>query len=117
MSVGAQMRQKVATVADENITQHVDVVAFLAARMRSDRRWTRDRCTGISSDALTFHGVGDPEPGPGSYPADLGDLMACERTYLMAPDEVRERMLPVLEKYREHVYARQEKYAAEEAAR
>jgi len=85
--------------------QQRTVPGFLADRAHCGYGYDRlPRCTGISSDALALYGTrGGPEPRPGQYPADRGDLAACERTYLMAPDEVRERMLPILERYREHV--------------
>ena len=98
------------------------VAAFLAARMRAEQRLQEPRCWGISSDALALYGVGQGErptvPGwtnkPGvlawtgsecgrGYPHDEGDLMACEITYAMAPREVRERMLPVLEEFERYV--------------
>jgi len=90
-----------------DVIQQATVAAFLADRLHCQVARARDRCWGISSDALSLYGVrGGPEPSRGQYPADRGDLAACERTYLMAPDEVRERMLPVLEKYRAYVAER-----------
>ena len=98
------------------------VVRFLAERMRAEQQLQRPRCWGISSDALALYGVGHgPRPTvPGrtystgvlgwsgdecgrSYPHDEGDLMACQITYAMAPREVRERMLPVLEEFERYV--------------
>ena len=95
-------------VADEKIHQQTTWQTFVSARAQS-RYWRLDgqRCTGISSDALAQYGLrGDREPGIATYPSDLWDLAACERTYRMAPDDVRERMRPVLEKYRKHVSKR-----------
>jgi len=81
-----------------------DALWFVASRYLRDgvdgRRYN-DRCTGISSDALAFYGIGmRREPKDHEYPADRSDLDACERTYEMAPAPVRRRMLPVLEKFR-----------------
>jgi hypothetical protein len=86
------------------------IVGFLSARARSRSfRWTTgERCTGISSDALALYGLrGGPEPTLREYPADRWDLAACERTWQLAPDDVRARMLPVLEKFRQVVAKRE----------
>ncbi|MEU0467260.1 hypothetical protein ABZ215_24935 [Amycolatopsis sp. NPDC006131] len=84
-----------------------EVLRFLFARHEAQRRHVRPRCWGISSDALAYYGAGkEPEPGLDEYPADPADLGACERTYAMAPEGIKPRMRPVLEKYRAHVAAR-----------
>lgn len=92
-------------VADEEIHQQTTWQTFVSARAQA-RYWRLygQRCTGMSSDALAQYGLrGAREPGRGEYPSDLWDLASCERTYRMAPVDVRERMRPVLEKYRKHV--------------
>jgi hypothetical protein len=100
-----------ADVAAENIVQQPTVALSLSDRVRSQVMRDRNRCTGISSNALTLYGVkGGPEPRLRDYPSDLDDLRSCERVYLMAPDEVRERMLPVLVKYRDHVAENRRRY-------
>ncbi|MDQ0376541.1 hypothetical protein [Amycolatopsis thermophila] len=77
---------------------------FVAERYRRDGsgvRFSKDRCTGVSSDALAWFAAGArPEPERHEYPADRSDLAACERTFHMAPPHLQERMLPVLERYR-----------------
>ena len=79
---------------------------FLAREDQRNRFWRQERCTGLSSDALTLYAIGlDEEPQLRNYPRDHGDLDACERTYQMAPADPQERMLPVLEKYRARVNA------------
>jgi hypothetical protein len=64
-----------------------------------------DRCTGISSDALTLYGLLDsaPEPTLRQYPCDREDLGACWRTYDMAPAHVQAKMRPVLDKFSGHI--------------
>lgn len=98
--------------------QRPTAAEFIAAR----RSGCQPRCTGISSDALARYALGSgPRPAvPGTptspssrswsgeetgrdFPHDEDDLGACERTYSMAPDELRERMLPVLEEFRRWV--------------
>ena len=77
---------------------------FLTREDQRNRFWREERCTGLSSDALTLYALRlDEEPQQRNYPSDHGDLDACERTYQMAPADLQERMLPVLEKYRIHV--------------
>jgi hypothetical protein len=84
-----------------------DVLDFLIARQDARHQWMQPRCWGVSSDALAYYGAGKKqEPKPNEYPADAGDLAACERTYDMAPEAIKPRMLPVLEKYREVVRLR-----------
>jgi hypothetical protein len=71
----------------------------------SGLNFTAERCCGTSSDALAWYGVGiRGEPSEDEYPRDTSDLEACERTYGMAPPEVQERMLPILERYRTKVH-------------
>lgn len=100
---------------NDDVEQQPDGLRFLAARMHAEQFQPRepDRCWGISSDALALFGVGGrTEPTRWRYPADRWDLRACERTYLMAPDDVRAVMLPVLEKYRTYVAERWPEKAA-----
>lgn len=89
---------------DETVAQAQGALEFVAERYRrggSGANFRSDRCTGISSDALAWYGVGcTPEPKRHQYPADASDLAACERTFAMAPEHVQKRMLPVMEKYR-----------------
>lgn len=83
--------------------QNEERLSFIARRYLSPAGH-RDRFTGVSSDALAWYAIGRrDEPKPGEYPADEQDLAACERTYEMAPEFLKERMLPVLERYRAHV--------------
>lgn len=93
-------------IAERVLTFHAqneDRLSFIARRYLTPGR-QRDRFTGISSDALAWFAIGRrDEPKPGEYPADERDLGACERTYDMAPEFLKERMLPVLERYRAHV--------------
>ena len=97
------------TILTHLVVQQQTVTAFLTAR--AYQRYARDqhwrgivRYTGISSDALAEYGVrGRGKPTLNEYPADRSDLDACERTYLLAPDAVRNRMLPVLNRYRAYV--------------
>lgn len=85
--------------------QNEERLSFIARRYLGPARH-RDRFTGISSDALAWFAIGRrDEPKPGEYPADERDLAACERTYEMAPEFLKGRMLPVLERYRKHVAA------------
>lgn len=63
------------------VIQHTTEAAFLADRLRSQVMRDRDRCTGISSDALALYGVrGGPEPRPFDYPSDLDDVRPCWRS-------------------------------------
>lgn len=74
---------------------------FFLARLDRGSDRTRPRCTGRSSDAMVFFALGmQEEPERPEYPSDLGDMRACEETYDMAPDDLRRRMLPVMNKYR-----------------
>jgi uncharacterized protein YuzE len=84
------------------------VLEFLVARHEAGQRRELPRCYGMSSDALAYYGAGKRgEPIEGwDYPADPDDLGACERTYDMAPEHIKQRMLPVLEKFRAHVAKR-----------
>lgn len=112
----------VGIVTDEELPQQQpDALSFMVARAQAKTGRSEFRCWGISSDALALFAVagGDPPTAPGRpehepteehpYPAswhgaecshsgpyDPSDLAACERTYLMAPDDLRERMAPVL---------------------
>lgn len=87
-----------------------EVLDFLIARQDARRRWMEPRCWGVSSDALAYYGAGKTsEPQPNEYPADAGDLAACERTYELAPASIQLRMLPILEKYRQHVRLRNQR--------
>lgn len=80
---------------------------FFLAREDRRRRFQGPRCTGDSSDGLTLFALGlVQEPDKWNYPSDHSDLRACELTYKMAPADLQERMLPVLEKYRAHVTAK-----------
>lgn len=85
-------------------------VAFMVARhqARARRQFRGEsRCWGISSDALADYALGlRGEPGRGEFPFDVWDLAACERTYRMAPEHLRDVMAPVLEQYRVAVEAR-----------
>jgi hypothetical protein len=89
-------------------TPERQVLEFLFARHEARRLMERPRCYGASSDALAYYGAGKRgEPTGGwDFPSDPGDLGACERTYDMAPGHIKQRMLPVLEKFREHVAER-----------
>ena len=85
-------------------TWPADEREFYILREESRARHQRPRCTGISSDALTNYSMGlAGAPDKSQYPADRGDLAACELTYEMAPDRLQRIMLPVLESYRTHV--------------
>lgn len=94
-------------------------VAFMVARHQAEaygRFHAENRCWGISSNALADYALGlRAEPEVRDFPRDTSDLAACERTYRMAPQNLRELMLPVLERYRAFV---DERYpgAAEKAA-
>ena len=63
-------------------------------------RFTAERFTGISSNALVRFAFTGLEPGPGEYPHDGSDMAACERTVLMAPKHLAARMGPLMDKYR-----------------
>lgn len=77
---------------------------FITERMTAHREYREPRCWGISSDALALWAVkGGEEPAERDYPSDTSDLMACILTYRMAPDHLRDRMKPVLDKYAAHV--------------
>lgn len=99
-----------------------EVLDFVLAREAATAKHERPRCYGVSSDALTLYALGKGErpliPGTPSsstggswhgdecgrnYPHDESDLAACELTYEMAPDQVREIMLPVLDEFRRWV--------------
>lgn len=98
--------------------------AWLAARMVARQQRERPRCWGVSSDALALYGAGygprpeipgapaeatpnsgrwTPQEAGRSYPLDVDDLNACERTVAMAPEGPRRRMAPVLEQFRSYV--------------
>jgi hypothetical protein len=113
----------------EDFRESVDVGEFLSRRMLAHQRLDRYRCWGMSSDALALFGVGGgPRPRvpgrptePGrtlwngeecgkGYPMDTSDLLACERTYAMAPAGAKPRMLPVLEEFRAWVYEGRNRY-------
>lgn len=90
----------------ENAARDAELRFIVSRRLAdgSGAYFGTDRCTGISSCALAYYGVGHrAEPEPHEYPRDESDLAACERTYDMAPPHVREQMLPVLVLYRESV--------------
>lgn len=69
--------------------------------------WLSTESVGISSEALAFYGViGRPVElryGGDTYPADRHYLGLCERMYDSAPTDVQERMLPILERWRERL--------------
>jgi hypothetical protein len=83
---------------------HDGRLRFVARRYLADgsgANFRSTRCMGVSSDALAWYAVGiRVEPMPEEYPLDPSDLAACERTYEMAPEFLRERMEPVLTRYR-----------------
>lgn len=86
-------------------------VAFMVARHQArsgpGRFHSRDRCWGISSDALADYALGlRGEPTRRDYPYDPSDLAACERTFRMAPAHLQDVMRPFLDLYREAVEAR-----------
>lgn len=99
----AQLRQADADRAARELLGE-EALRFVAARYNRDgsgANFRKDRCTGVSSDALAWFAVGRrDEPAEHEYPRDRGDLAACERTYDMAPDWLKQRMAPVLMKYR-----------------
>lgn len=85
-----------------------DAVSLLARRWRAqyiDRsEW---RCWGVSSDTLALFAVGVLDDIPEmNYPADRGDLDACERTYAMASHRMQKRMQPMMQRLRAHVNVR-----------
>jgi DNA-directed RNA polymerase subunit N (RpoN/RPB10) len=109
----AEEALKMETIADRALTfysQHDDRLAFVSRRYQQDGSGAnarRNRCTGISADALAWFAVGRrDEPKRSEYPADPSDLAACQRTYDMAPAFLQERMAPVLAKYRAAVAER-----------
>jgi hypothetical protein len=61
------------------------------------------RCWGISSDAMAWAAICGEPVQLSSYPADAGDLAACERTYRMAPDHLRPSMARIMIAFRAHV--------------
>ncbi|MBB4689804.1 hypothetical protein [Amycolatopsis jiangsuensis] len=104
--------ERMTAVRDTYRTQADDLAAeltFVASRYLADDgglRFSSQRCTGVSADALAWFGVGvRSEPEEDEYPRDQFDLSACERTFEMAPQHVQERMLPVLQQYRAAVAA------------
>lgn len=92
------------------VSKYDERLRFVAARYLADgsgANFRSTRCTGVSSDALAWYAVERrDEPKPHEYPLDPSDLAACERTYEMAPEFLRERMDPVLAKYRAAVAKR-----------
>ena len=81
---------------------------FYLARKRAKAErgeFGRDRCWGISSDALVDYvfGLRDEPTAVWGYPSDPSDLAACQRAYDMAPERVQRLMDPLMTKYREHV--------------
>lgn len=72
--------------------------------------WLRSRDTGLSSEALAWHGVtGAPlfdALGRVALPHDKWDLGRCERMVASAPAVLQERMIPTLEAWRRHVEER-----------
>ena len=111
------------------VKQDRQALQFMIERDRARQRVGAPRCVGVSSDALAMYGIGHGErptvPGtpdtPGgmswrgdevgqNYPHDIGDLLACQITYAMAPAWMRERMLPVLEEFEGWVRHRRNRY-------
>lgn len=86
------------------VSKYDERLRFVAARYLADgsgANFRSTRCTGHSSDALAWFAVGmRSEPEPKDCPLDPSDLAACERTYEMAPEFLRELMAPVLARYR-----------------
>ena len=106
-----------------------EALAFIRARTEWERERREPRCTGRSSNALAEYALGWRErpytPGTpnskggstwlndecgDSYPSDRGDLRACELTYLLAPKWMRDRMLPVLQEFRDFVLEGKNRY-------
>lgn len=86
------------------VSKYDDKLRFMARRYLSNGpglNFRPTRCSGVSSDAMAWFAVGmRDEPRREEYPLDPSDLAACERTYEMAPEFLRERMEPVLARYR-----------------
>lgn len=77
-----------------------DVAAWLLARRRPDPV-TGLRQNGLSSDALALLALGLPADGPhGPAPHDPSDLAACVLTVRAAPERLRPRMQPTLDRWR-----------------
>jgi hypothetical protein len=88
-------------------TWPADEREFYIQRVEAKERHSRERCWGISSDALAHYALGmTGAPPKGLYPHDRGDLAACERTYEMAPPRLQRIMEPVLVGYRAYVAER-----------
>jgi hypothetical protein len=103
-----QFLVRFATNYRELAVEQRESLRFVASRYLADGsgvRFSNDRCTGRSSDAMAWFGVGmRPEPvRKDEYPRDESDLAACERTYGMAPPHVQRRMLPILQAYRDAI--------------
>lgn len=76
-----------------------DEHAYLVERLRLSA--AHEGLTGRSSDAMVRHAFGGEDPIKNwDYPADRWDFRRCLLAYALAPDSVRERMRPLMCRYR-----------------
>lgn len=62
--------------------------------------------TGLSSDALLRFALYGTKPPEFNWPRDAGDFGRCQRMYDAAPPHLQRKMLPTLERFRDHVTKR-----------
>jgi hypothetical protein len=86
----------------------IEIVDFLRPRALiagEFKAFNFQRDYGHSANRLVEFALGGSAPTMNSdYPADTEDLRACECCYESAPKCLQERMLPILTKYRGHIY-------------
>ena len=69
-------------------------------------RFTGDRQTGVSANAMVRFAIAGEAPSESQFPMDPDDLAACWRTIKSAPDHLRGGMRPLFIKYRKAVAER-----------
>lgn len=79
---------------------------FLAARLGFAQPVRIDSWVGISSDAMVQEALTGRAVDSFDYPSDLADLSRCCATFAAAPWELKEKMLPRLLAYCEHLSPR-----------
>ncbi len=101
------------------ITQAVSVEAFRNFRDMNaviSAGTGSGRIHGLSSDNLSRVGIG-LESEVSTRPYDRDDLNACERVYVLATDDMRERMSPALTQWRIDVASYEQDRLVEKQAR
>ena len=72
-------------------------IEYLRERLLLGEAWIH--ATGVSSNAMVLAAIWHGEVDRGDYPSDRWDWRRCLLAYVLAPEDLRERMRPIMRSY------------------